>query len=96
MRQEYDKAAQDKEHRDGNQPDGVAALGKSRQAIDPEPSQGKLWEKITRTAKSKPEEHKSIIIWIECLGEVWPTLSGRRTGGTHSINASRNRVVAGL
>jgi len=38
------KAAQDKEHRDRKQPDGVSSFGESFQAIDPEPSQVKAVE----------------------------------------------------
>ena len=74
---------------------GISSFGEGFQAIDSEPSQGKAVGKNHENRQGEPEEPESIIIWIECLGEVPPRLSGREVGGTHLASGSRNRAVTG-
>ena len=89
------EAAQDKEHRDRNQPDCVASVGEGLQAIDSEPSQGKAVGENHENRQGEPEEPESIILRVKCVGETALFVSGLEVGGAHPASASRNRSVAG-
>ena len=87
------EAAQNKEHGHRNQSDRIPSFGDGFQAIDSEPSQGKTVGKNHESCQDEPEEAERIILWVECLGEVWPILSCRAVSGTHPPRASRNHAV---